>query len=467
MGNLTASPPASEWGVILADLLRRGSEKLKSTPGVTYGGNIVGDTVGSIVGKVLGNTGESLARGVEGWNYGDKLFDTRANVPLVNSKTEDMLGALPIGTGSKSGVGLAGALASMLRKDMLVAHSVRPQKLAVSEELPKELYNLSLGVGKDRVPEFGDPKNNAMLIARPEKFDPKTANTVLTALDSYTPRHTEAVGKRVDEIAADLKTYDALGLDTHADVLRNSAPKGRLWDRFMPIHPQGGIGSEGTSGEVFFDLRGNQLPQYGSGANSTLLAEALRRQNEAFGRIDPLRRLSIGPRHQSYEAFNESPYGAARINSTDPMLHRQYEDVYSEIEDYLHAYAGTKHGASRQKQWRDLQGILTDKDIAPDVRAEGAALVKALKTTHSSYGELKAYGPVGLNKENFAGIILPHGKTHKDYKLTDELRKSARDRGLVTAYQPVSSSIGNPLSKEDLRSETANIARWILKRSRE
>ena len=356
----------------------------------------------------------------------------------------------------------AGFLASALRKDLIMAHNVRPRSLQVENGgLPSELYNPSFGIGKDKVPAFGG--ETAILIPRPEKFDPKTSNTVLTALDSFSPRYRDAAGERVDALRSQIRPDVAPNFQTswNADLAKGRAANDRLWDRFISINPMGGIGGEGMSGKVVPGIM--ELPKYGSGANPKLIAEALRRQTEALNRIDPLHRMSIGPRHQSYEAFNESPYGANRINSTSPK-NRPMESVYEDLNKFIDAHFSAEHDFTPRQKYKALVDAAGAKGEAPEVRAEAQSIIRDLRTMHSAYGELKAFGPVGLNKENFAGIILPPTTSDADYKVATALRESAKERGLRVTNEPDLSS--GFMDQQEKEGQMAEMVRWLLKAPR-
>jgi alkanesulfonate monooxygenase SsuD/methylene tetrahydromethanopterin reductase-like flavin-dependent oxidoreductase (luciferase family) len=323
------------------------------------------------------------------------------------------------------------------------------------------LYNPSFGIGKDKVPAFGG--ETAILIPRPEKFDPKTSNTVLTALDSFSPRYRDAAGERVDALRSQIRPDVAPNFQTswNADLAKGRAANDRLWDRFISINPMGGIGGEGMSGKVVPGIM--ELPKYGSGANPKLIAEALRRQTEALNRIDPLHRMSIGPRHQSYEAFNESPYGANRINSTSPK-NRPMESVYEDLNKFIDAHFSAEHDFTQRQKYKALVDAAGAKGEAPEVRAEAQSIIRDLRTMHSAYGELKAFGPVGLNKENFAGIILPPTTSDADYKVATALRESAKERGLRVTNEPDLSS--GFMDQQEKEGQMAEMVRWLLKAPR-
>jgi len=96
---IQATPPkGGQWMLKLAEVLRGAAER--AAPALDLPGL-----------PLFGETYRSLARGVENWAYGDSPIDTRANTPLVNERTADMAGALPIGA---AGNAAAAAKASLL-----------------------------------------------------------------------------------------------------------------------------------------------------------------------------------------------------------------------------------------------------------------------------------------------------------------------------------------------------------------
>jgi len=311
----------------------------------------------------------------------------------------------------------AGFLASALRPGLDVTHNVTLGRLARHGELPKELYNPSFGIGKDKLPDFVPSDEGVHLIPRIEKLDPKTSNTVLTALDSWSPRASVAAGKRVDAL---FKPADAL---EQLRYMENLADR-RLVDRFHPTFSRGGIGSEGFSSVQSIPT---ELPRYGSGGpTAEALANALRRQKHSANAIDELARMSIGPRHQSFEAFNKSPYGADRIGRKDPDL--QHHKVIEELTNYTEHMVPVSDEIGIGKR---LQAILSNPKFQDPTMLENLhGLVDRLRRTNSEYGELKKFGPMAINPENFAGVILPTDRYSSRGHLVESLRKSAEARGL-------------------------------------
>ena len=85
--NISATEPKFEWLRKLSEMLRSGGEKVsKYEPSAL-----------PLVSGMIKGTAKSL----DNWNYGDPMFDLRANTPLVNDNTLDMLSTLPVGAATK------------------------------------------------------------------------------------------------------------------------------------------------------------------------------------------------------------------------------------------------------------------------------------------------------------------------------------------------------------------------------
>jgi len=96
---LQASPQIG-WMQAIADKLRSGSRKLGQ--------------VNPLAGYLASQLSEPAARGAENWSYGDKLLGP-TNTPMVNSRTEDMLAAVPtLPSGSLNAAGSAASKAAFI-----------------------------------------------------------------------------------------------------------------------------------------------------------------------------------------------------------------------------------------------------------------------------------------------------------------------------------------------------------------
>ena len=63
--------------------------------------------------------------------------------------------------------------------------------------------------------------------------------------------------------------------------------------------------------------------------------------------------------------------------------------------------------------------------LLKDLLVEAQEIATGLRNTTSQYGELKHWGPLGLNKDNFAGIVIPSWMESPDAAV-----KAAKRRGL-------------------------------------
>lgn len=109
------APPRAWYGPV-ADMLRKGASKIRPyEPGALP---LVSDTL------------DSLGRGVDAWSYGDRMFGPPANAPLVNERTQNMIGALPLGAGSKA-LGMGASLAQLVpARPLLNADATAAARLA-------------------------------------------------------------------------------------------------------------------------------------------------------------------------------------------------------------------------------------------------------------------------------------------------------------------------------------------------
>ena len=102
MGEIKASPEASLLGIPgtegwlsgLSRLLRKGKELAKPAEDLPFP---VGPAVKA--GQMLT---EGMPEGLESWSYGDRMFGPKANAPLVNERTGNMLSVLPLGTAAQT-----------------------------------------------------------------------------------------------------------------------------------------------------------------------------------------------------------------------------------------------------------------------------------------------------------------------------------------------------------------------------
>lgn len=335
----------------------------------------------------------------------------------------------------------AGLYANALRPELIASHSVELRKLMLGGQLPRELYNPSFAVTKDRLANFhGSESIN--LIPKEGVLDPKTSPSVLTAFDSYSPRYRTASGHRVDSMADELGQYLGSDFDKLAPIeqgrliqtlLRENA-NARLADKFVSSYPKGGIFGEssGKPGVV-------SLPQYGKGGYKF----DIQRPPSA---TEPLQAFSYGHRFPDFKTFEKSPGGAGRLDdglSADTVYEKI--DKLLDIGRYSDFPVDTKLQALKSIAQDNKIGTVASKVRAlnPAATKEAQQLLKELRRTYSDYAELKGYGPFQINSNNFAGIIN-QGNTSEAanwFKIgSEQLRKEAKKRGVP--YEELPSPIG-------------------------
>jgi hypothetical protein len=131
MDNLAPAPRIEEL-YQLAQKLRRAPDTLgKASP-----------VLGALAGSAKEYLTEPIARGLESWAYGDRMFGPPANAPLVNERTLDMASAMPLGAAGKAGATAASFVPLMGPKAVEARRLLRGG--AKSDELWAELQALAV-----------------------------------------------------------------------------------------------------------------------------------------------------------------------------------------------------------------------------------------------------------------------------------------------------------------------------------
>ena len=292
---------------------------------------------------------------------------------------------LPGGATAKMAVLLPG----LLRKDLIVSTASKTTDLLRSGRLARELYNPSFAITSNKVSPFsaswtGGP-NNVTLIPRYGAIDPKRAPVVVAPIDAYTPRRSDATGASVEEKAKFMSPW--FSDEDYMEKLKVFA-QDRLTDKFISRYPQGGRGGEATGRRASI----GGIPKYGQPFDTSFLT------------VQPLVKANITPSHwqaigmsdkfPTLEHYEKSPYGAKRLTEGP-----EYVPLYNQaaaLEDYYGADA--------------LGSILKDYNHNEHKRLR--ELLKQLRSTRSEYGELKRFGPMQLNPENFAGALVDLSPGH-------------------------------------------------------
>jgi hypothetical protein len=201
--------------------------------------------------------------------------------------------------------------------------------------------------------------------------------------------------------------------------------KSRNVDRYISQNPKGGIMSEGF-GKMPPPVWG--LPQYGQGGygkHFNIMAD----EPAVSGQM-----LSYGKRFPSFQDYEKSPLGAARLDDGPDSTR-----VYDHIDNFLHknrdratqlvgtdpSFVGTAD-PSNSVSAKALIALAKDKS-EPERAMQAQELIKQLRRTQSDYGELKVYGPVGFNRDSFAGLIADPNLDPATLKL---LEQEAKRKGL-------------------------------------
>lgn len=418
MDNLRA-PDRNELAYWLSQKLR------KVSPEVIGRGNPV---LGALGGFMKESVTDPVARGLESWAYGDRLLGPPANAPMVNQRTMEMASAVPLGaaTGAlgKAGPAAAALYAGSKKPNLMMSHSTSPVTLLRGGDLPKELYHPSMGIRNDDVmTEFGP----VQLIPQLGKFDPAKSPATLHAMDAYTPRWDKAAGSRADELleGLDLTKFSQQEMQR---ILREAADT-RNADKMVSSFRAGGLGSEISAKKSM--VQG--LPQYGQGGfkigGSPMLWERGRPS------VMQLRGLSYGPRFRSFKEFEDSPYGATRLEQ-GPQHEALYEDVARWAQQYVpnaknFDFNPATLGEDKVVNAALQQALRGMPHYSKDAVVEARNLVQQLRRTKTDYAENKVWGPVQINPENFAGIIVDTNSMSSD--MVNLLQKAAKRRGLQFA----------------------------------
>ena len=345
-----------------------------------------------------------MPEGLVADNLMRSLGDVLYNQKMVKEQSPEMLGELLAALlrrdkGGKPGVAKQLILPERLRdkslsdlnESLIVSHSAKPLR-GTSGALPRELYNPSLGITKDKLINFGS--NETTLIGNPGKFDPATEGTTLFGTDAWTPRRHQTTGNSVDTHArhqADTSDFyqkiGKVGGETEAQALvaeLRANANARLADKFISTYTQGGLGAESLAKPTVSELR-----KYGFDPQLT--------HPHTFSRTEGNQgtwNVGNAKRFQSFEEYLRSPRGAGRLSAKPAHTSEQ------QLEEALAGY-GDEWGTTPRATLAKMLG----KDSELHDPTEFYDIIKALRTGKSDYGELKAWGPVQVNRENFAGII--------------------------------------------------------------
>jgi len=380
----------------------------------------------------------------------------------------------------------AGLYANALRKDLLHSHGTHVGEfLPKGSELPREFYNLSLGVTKNKLSDFG---GNVVVVPQLGKFDPKTSPSSLSAFDSYSPRWpashvgridekmptaTQAKEQKLQQLKIDLDNAISEGdADKHWDLSQEyhkinagEGPKPeklskeevqkiarmRNVDRHVSQFPKGGQMQEGAGPPPLLA----DLPMHGQGG---YLKQMGMKPGDIELELPPApettQMLSYGHRFPSFKDYEKSPGGYGRLD--DKRL-QSPDEVYEEIEGFLESnkrdiaksvkqyYQGNSPVKLSTEVPEILKALAQQNPKSPKfdpvLQNHARELIYQLRNTNSPYAELKVYGATQLNPENFAGILANSNMHMRDLV---RLEHAAKNRGLKFDAKPFEPS---PLKK--------------------
>jgi len=443
----------------LRGLVDMGASTLRGGVASTLG--VPGD-IGEIINKLRGKEDSHTFPTTEDWKEnlpatGVKGGDAYESVgeyanPLTPAKK------LAVVPGALEAASKAGLYAGALRKDLLHSHATDASNLlgtaqGNSPTFPRELYNLSLGITRNKPMDFSG--NDTVLIPRFGAFDPKTSPSSLSAFDSFSPRHNQGTGERADEVTKRLRelkiTHNVIGhhfdkgeeppfhlMQQNLD-LENAIQdqmRQRLIDRHISRFPKGGQFQEsaGKPPSIY------SLPEYGRGGYGR---QGLQIETPEAD-VNP-HMLSYAKRFPSFKDYEKSPYGALRLDPRTAGEKSEY--IYDDVANFFrnneeeirkaasrfpylpHKDSGN-HGVAQNPQVGHILQELargTRGERNEELEKQARELIRKLRTSKSDYGELKVFGPVGLHSDNFAGVLA---NKLMDPRTLKQLERGTKDRGL-------------------------------------
>lgn len=325
--------------------------------------------------------------------------------------------------------------------------------------LPSELTNLSFAItppDRQLVNGFG----SSYLVPRPQKLEPRLSPSVLKAQDFYTPRYKAAFSRLMPDAAADPgfkaareKIWVDAGLDPNnlpqAGLIPQEArdayaqlvaitnkrvqAQNRLRDLNLPsMLPSGGAGQEditNASGLQAY-LRYATEPGYEPDLGGMSLFK---------------QQLLRAPQFKSLEEFDKAKLGAARLRAPLAGSPVQVSNASINAVKNLLNKVGVWYSDNTLPPMRVLRNpdelaarLRNDFGVyVPDketIRALAPRLSHALRsgfeTAPSEYAELKRYGPMKLNAENFAAYLDPNNL------FNHRLQQQLASRGIEYQHVP-------------------------------
>lgn len=280
--------------------------------------------------------------------------------------------------------------------------------------VPQELRNLSQAVsarGADLVDDFGPN----YLVPNPKKFEPVRANTILKPSDFYTPRRDAVSEANYETTIAALNTDPEIKAlyDTTRETLAKQLPSREASDQAFKIITRE-VARKRALARITDRTLANTLPA-GGAMHETVkapTAEELKKVlRGTYGEI-----VTSAPQFRTYEQFDKSPYGGARLrNFAETGQHPAENTDLAEV--FLQELRGKGYDLGSDPRFGTLQDpsyvskeVTLDGNRVSPKKVESITkimrdLVSAIKTGPSQYAELKKYGPTPVVGENFPAFM--------------------------------------------------------------
>lgn len=363
-----------------------------------------------------------------------------ARAPKPKATAFDQLGALY--PGDKSGI--------------VAVHATDPQKLAVDPPFKSFLPNSSLTSEKTPAklrnelyqPSFGLKKEDSnvgfgsmLLIPNPRRVDPRSSPSVVRASDFYSPRFRDSYAGGGFEMA-DKARYDpafsraADDLDQSERMLAYASSSG-MDDNIKQEYKQKIARALADKKAAYEALRPNDSDvtrryndRFGSAySKGGIYAESLGQgstRDPGTKKFDPQTfhqlRMDLSPRFQSLEHYAKSPYGGAILTSDRDAPISNVRWLESLWDDRLNTFTDERGVSSlsglpqeykikllkkaAKGEMGDFYHYLGKNNVdINDLQSLAKDILQQLKTAPSDYGEIKRFGPMGINADNFVGAV--------------------------------------------------------------
>jgi hypothetical protein len=353
-----------------------------------------------------------------------------------------------------------GALFPGDKSGTIAVHAVEPERLMASSSNPSwmginpnadiptrfrnELYQPSFALTNGEI--LGTNFGNLLLIPNPRRVDPKTSPSVIRATDFYSPRYNGSYaggGFDMGERLRNNRLYtdsleDLGGAQNQLNYYKNNV---ELSDPNSPDNIQT------FQEKIARALANKQKALQESRPNTN---DVTRRYNDRFGSafykggiyaeeagqkqdsFTPANlhqfRIDASPRFQSLEHYVNSPYGGKLLTADTQKPFQDLAKVERALDETLFRLRkpGSEESLGQNMIGRDklkfltkaANGIfpsnlindLTGKPITAEqmlgLQDFAQGLMMKIKTNPSDYGEIKRFGPMGINGDNFVGAIL-------------------------------------------------------------